>query len=143
MLEFCKAQQDDSFCGAIALYSIYHLPRVHHLELLVQLKRILLEGSPCLFNVPEHAGEYLQENWLGSEKMYWSKSSLSLSFILLTCVTGHFSVEWYELTLKQLGFELLCKYKEIKEFLGEREVMWYLLFKVPAKEQDDLLWKSK
>lgn len=82
MLDFCKAQEDDSFCGSIALYSLYHLPRVQHLELFVQLKRVLVEGSPCLFNVPEHAGEYLQENWLGSEKMYWSMHSPFLPYPL-------------------------------------------------------------
>ena len=46
------------------------------------------------------------------------------------CIVGHFSVEWYELTLKQLGFELIIKYKDVREFLGEEEVMYYLLFKV-------------
>ncbi len=48
---------------------------------------------------------------------------------------GNFSVEWYEITLKELGFELVLKYKDVSEFLGQKEVMWYLLLKVEEKSK--------
>jgi hypothetical protein len=83
----------------------------------MNIKRIMKSGAPLLISVPEEAGEGTSNNWLGGSTMYWS----------------HFSVEWYELTLKQLGFELIIKYKDVREFLGEEEVMYYLLFKVKDK----------
>jgi len=42
-----------------------------------------------------------------------------------------FSETWYELTLKEIGFELMGKYKEVKEFLGQRETTWYILCRKP------------
>lgn len=114
MLEFTRCQKDNSFCGVLSLFTVFHLPRATHIELFMNIKRIMKSGAPLLISVPEEAGEGTSNNWLGGSTMYWS----------------HFSVEWYELTLKQLGFELIIKYKDVREFLGEEEVMYYLLFKV-------------
>jgi hypothetical protein len=111
-------------------------------------------GAPLLISVPEEAGEGTSNNWLGGSTMYWSNVSpphhllctrASTALILAPSTddrvgmhvvnAGHFSVEWYELTLKQLGFELIIKYKDVREFLGEEEVMYYLLFKVRPPPQ--------
>lgn len=92
-------------------------------------------GAPLLISIPEDAGEGTQNNWLGGSTMYWSMYFL-LSTKRSRCsqfASGHFSVEWYELTLKQLGFEFIMKYKDVREFLGTVEVMYYLLFKVGDK----------
>lgn len=40
---------------------------------------------------------------------------------------SNFSPAWYELTLEELGFELLTKFKEDKNFLGERETTWCII----------------
>jgi len=101
MLEFTKSQRENSISGAIALNTIFHLPRTTHVELLVHLQRVLKPGSALLFNVPENADEGYEENWLGASTMYWS----------------NFSVDWYEMTLKELGYELIMKYKDVRQFL--------------------------
>eukprot|EP01113_Clastostelium_recurvatum_P048789 TRINITY_DN8956_c0_g1_i1.p1 TRINITY_DN8956_c0_g1~~TRINITY_DN8956_c0_g1_i1.p1 ORF type:complete len:258 (-),score=48.92 TRINITY_DN8956_c0_g1_i1:52-825(-) len=116
MLDYCKAQPTNSICGAIAVSSIYHLPRSQHVELFGQLFRILKRGAPLLFTVPHGSDEGCSEDFLGEGiKMYWS----------------HFSPLWYEITLQELGYELLTKFKEDKVFLGERETTWFLLFRIP------------
>jgi len=114
MLEFCKKQQCESFCGVLALFSVFHLPRVHHVQLFESLKKILKRGAPLLITVPEKADEGFNEHWLGA-RMFWS----------------HFSVDWYEMTLQELGFRIVYKYQDLKEFLGEQEITWYLLCVIP------------
>lgn len=117
MLEWLRQQKDDSLIGLIALYSIFHLPRSRHIELFIQIYRVLKCGGTILFTVPPAAADGFQQNWLGAKQMYWST----------------FSVSWYELTLNELGFELISKHKDIQDFLGERETTWYLLYKKPEK----------
>lgn len=183
-----SCQKDNSFCGVLSLFTVFHLPRATHIELFMNIKRytpltiaslyecarfaatsefadlsshddgacvarrIMKSGAPLLISVPEEAGEGTSNNWLGGSTMYWSalhthtRTHTQFTARVLTtrttcahgltvcgvcgCIVGHFSVEWYELTLKQLGFELIIKYKDVREFLGEEEVMYYLLFKV-------------
>jgi len=115
MLSYCSKQKSDSLCGILCLFSLFHLPRLNHVELFTNIFRILKKGAPVLFTVGEKAHEGFEEDWLGARKMYWSI----------------FSPLWYELTLSELGFELLTKFKEDKNFLGEREITWYLLFRKP------------
>jgi hypothetical protein len=47
-----------------------------------------------------------------------------------------FSVEWYEVTLRDLGFDLVCKLRQDKTFLGDVESTWYLLFKAPHQQHE-------
>jgi len=116
MLEYCKRQADHSVSGVIAISSVYHLPRSKHVELFAELYRVLKRGAPLLFTVPLGSQEGYSDDWLGAGiKMFWS----------------YFSPSWYELTLGELGFEQLTKFKEDKVFLGERETTWFLLFRVP------------
>jgi len=116
MLEFCKSLPTKSSCGVISISSIYHLPRSKHVELFTEIRRILVPGAPLLFTVPEGCGEGLTDDWLGEGiKMFWS----------------YFSPSWYELTLTELGFESLTKFKEDKVLFGERETTWFLLFRLP------------
>eukprot|EP00026_Physarum_polycephalum_P007597 Phypoly_transcript_07661.p1 GENE.Phypoly_transcript_07661~~Phypoly_transcript_07661.p1 ORF type:complete len:262 (+),score=36.25 Phypoly_transcript_07661:126-911(+) len=114
MLEYCSNLEDFSLCGVICLFALFHLPRTKHVELFSQIKRVLKKGAPFLFSLAANSYEGVVEDWLGA-KMYWS----------------NFSPAWYELTMNELGFELLTKFKEDKNFLGERESTWYMLFRIP------------
>ena len=65
-----------------------------------------------LFNASYKPVEGSDPNWLGAP-MWWSA----------------FSNTWYEITLKELGFDFMMKTKETRIFNGEEEVTYYLLFK--------------
>jgi len=119
MTDWCRKQKDNSISGIIALFSVYHLPRSQHVELLTHVSRILAEGAPLLFTTPSNANEGLQERWLGNSEMFWSS----------------FSVNWYEVTCTDLGLDFVAKSKEVKEFVGEKEITFYLLYKKPVSEK--------
>jgi len=115
MLSYCEKLEENSLCGIICLFALYHLPRIKHVEFFYHLKRALKKGAPLLFSLAANSFEGVEEDWLGDIKMYYS----------------NFSPAWYELTLSELGFELLTKFKEDKAFLEDRESTWYMLFRVP------------
>jgi len=115
MTDWCRKQKDNSISGIVALFSVYHLTRSQHVELLSHLARILVDGAPLLFTTPPHASEGLQQRWLGNSEMYWSS----------------FSVNWYEVTCADLGLEFVAKSKEVKQFVGEKETTYYLLYRKP------------
>jgi hypothetical protein len=88
-------------------------------ELFTQIKRVLEPGAPVLFTVSAGPpGEGVEEDWLGA-KMYWSS----------------FSPEWYEVTLRDLGFEQSMKFKVESEFLGEVESTWFMLYQIPSSSR--------
>jgi len=119
MTDWCRKQRDNSISGIIALFSVFHLPRSQHVELLSHIARILIEGAPFLFTTPSNASEGLQERWLGNSEMYWSS----------------FSVNWYEVTCADLGLDFVAKSKEVKEFDREKETTYYLLYKKPVAQK--------
>lgn len=133
----CRALSN---CISSALSSEF----VFFLLVCARVPSILQDGSPLLISIPEEAEEGTSKNWLGGSTMYWSTHITNLISLppkeecqMFPSLAwshwdspGHFSVEWYELTLKQLGFELIIKYKDVREFFGQTEVMYYLLFKV-------------
>jgi len=112
MMDWCKKQKDNSLSGIIALFSIFHLPRNQHAELFTHIDRILKDSAPILFSCPETSTEGFEQHWLGASKMYWSS----------------FSYSWYEVTLEDIGFDFVSKSKEIKNFNGQKETTYYLLY---------------
>jgi len=118
MCDWCKKQRDNSISGIIGLFSVFHLPRSQHVELFSHIQRILTDRAPLLFTCPESSTEGFEDKWLGASRMYWSS----------------FSSQWYETTLQDLGFEFVSKSKEIKNFMGQKEVTYYLLYQKPQKE---------
>lgn len=50
-----------------------------------------------------------------------------------------FSAQWYEVTCSDLGLEFVAKSKEVKEFIGEKETTYYLLYRKPLREKNNLL----
>jgi len=117
MLRFIKNQQNKTYGGIISFLSIYHLPRIYHVELFTHIHRVLKEGGYLLFSTPNEAKEKEQESWIKETffKMSWS----------------NFNPEWYELTLKELGFLLVMKFIDTTEFFGEEEVTVYYLYQKP------------
>ncbi len=114
MLQFCRQSDKNVFNGVIALFSIFHLPREKHFELFREIKRISKSGSPFLISVADQKHEGFENNWLGAEKMWWSS----------------FSHQWYENSLKEMGFEEIAKFREKVRFNNADEINWYLLYRV-------------
>ena len=50
-----------------------------------------------------------------SYQMYWSS----------------FSPSWYEMTLNEIGLDFVSKYKDVRDFLGEKETTWFMLYQKP------------
>ena len=113
MLDFCQQSNEDQYGGIIALHSIFHLPRQLHLDLFLEIKRILKPNAPLLFSVPETADKGSIGEWFGT-KMWWSS----------------FSHNWYKKTMYELGFQPIVSYREKTLFLKKEEINWYLLFQV-------------
>ena len=113
MIDFARDAPSQAYGGIIALFAISHLERVHHVELFTHLKRMLKRGGYILFN-NGFGGEGYDEEWLGAP-MFWSS----------------FSTDWYEKTALELGFEVCLKQRNVSEFRGEEETMWYLLLRKP------------
>ena len=80
-----------SFDGVVSLYTLFHLPREQHRALLERIAGWLRPGGHLLVTLAEsaHSG-YTEEDFFGAT-MYWS----------------HFEPEWYEATLRDLGFAVL------------------------------------
>lgn len=113
MLEFCKSQNDNTFDGLLALFSIFHLPLTQQLELFKELTRILTDGAPFLLSTSNSDDEGIEENWLGGTKpMYWSNKP----------------TDWYETTLTELGYTIREREKRTSYFYDEEETIWFVLF---------------
>jgi len=114
MLNYILHQEKNSFVGILSLFSIYHVPRTFHVELFTEIFRILKPNGYLLFSTPKTARERAQDNWLGVW-MYWS----------------NFSHEWYEITLKEIGFSLYMKCVDSSEVFGETQNTVYYIYQKP------------
>ena len=80
-----------SFDAAIAYYTVFHLPREEHPELLRRIYRWLKPGGCLLATVALSAAVgYTEDDFFGTT-MYWS----------------HYGLDEYEAILTEIGFELL------------------------------------
>ncbi len=112
MLEFCKTSAPSSFGGVVAMFSIFHLPRVRHLELLVEIQRILKPDAPFLFTCHLSNWEGTEDDWLGADQMYWS----------------NFPVDWYLKTLDSLGMTFVSMYRNVTTFIDHEETQYFVLY---------------
>lgn len=112
MLEFCREQKDNSIGGVVSMFAIFHLPRKYHLELFVELLRILKPSAPLLFTCHPSNWEGTEKEWLEAPEMFWS----------------NFSNRWYQLTLTELGFTFVSSYRKVTKFNGLDEIQYFLLF---------------
>jgi len=74
----------ESFDGIICLYSIFHVPRRYHLEILKRFRRVLRQKG--LLAIHMGWGEWVgvEENWLGGgAPMYWSHYSRGKNLTLI------------------------------------------------------------
>ncbi|MHA2246072.1 MAG: class I SAM-dependent methyltransferase [Candidatus Hodarchaeales archaeon] len=114
MLEFCRKADSDSLTGIVSMFSIRHLPRIHHVELFNEILRILKSRGLLLVDFPRYQYDG-RDTWFDNLPMYWSS----------------FSEEWSRITLKELGFELLDTFEDTKIFNGEEEKTLFLLYQKP------------
>ncbi|XXQ39022.1 Methyltransferase domain-containing protein [Plasmodiophora brassicae] len=115
MLEYVDSVPNGSLAGVCALFSVFHLPRATHTRLFDGILSALCPGGVLLITVSPDASEYYETDFFGA-KMYYSQ----------------FSAEWYELTLTQLGFEMIAKQMHTMSSLGEPQATWYMLFSKPG-----------
>jgi ubiquinone/menaquinone biosynthesis C-methylase UbiE len=83
---------DASFDAAVAFYSIFHLPREEHEELLRRVQRWLVPGGHLLATVARVREDAYTEDGFFGVRMYWS----------------NWGRNDYERMLRELGFELLA-----------------------------------
>jgi ubiquinone/menaquinone biosynthesis C-methylase UbiE len=63
----------ESFEGIICLYSIFHVPRRYHLEILKRFRRVLKKKGLLAIHMGWGDWVGIEENWLGGgAPMYWS-----------------------------------------------------------------------
>lgn len=117
MMEFVRESKENMYDGLISMFSIRHLPRIYHAELFTEIKRILKPGGFLLIDHPDYTDEG-RGTWFGDLKMYWSS----------------FSKEWQQLTLKELGFELVECYDDRKIFDGKEEITTFCIYKMQGNE---------
>jgi len=119
LLDTLKTTESESVDGILMLYTLFHLPRTLHAQVLSEAHRVLCPGGQLLFTIGSDNGEGVNCDWMGT-KMYWSQ----------------FSPAWYELTVADLLFDVLLKSLQREEFLGEtEETFWMLLEKDPHKPE--------
>lgn len=114
MLEYVKISASDHFSGIVSMFSIRHLPRIHHAELYSEIYRILKPGGLLLIDCTIEPHDGSSDHWvdLGAELMYWSG----------------YSKEWTIQTLKDLNFKLISTYEDTKLFFDEEETTLFLLY---------------
>jgi ubiquinone/menaquinone biosynthesis C-methylase UbiE len=76
---------EGSFDGALALYSIIHVPRKYHFGIFKKINRILKPKGIALISVGgSNLENYIDENWMNwGSRMYWSHFELEKNLILL------------------------------------------------------------
>jgi SAM-dependent methyltransferase len=113
MLSFLKDLSADSLDGIISMYSIRHLPRRLHVELFEEILRVLQPEGHLLVDHPNYASEG-RGTWFDNQPMFWSS----------------FSLEWQQMTLKELGFTLLEQFEDVKIFNEKEERTLFCLYQV-------------
>ena len=72
-----------SFGGAVALYSVIHVPRTEHAGLLERIAGWLAPGGILLAALGNGAGDGIEDGWLG-QSMYFSSHDAATNLRLLT-----------------------------------------------------------
>ena len=114
MLSEMQNQAKNSIAGVCAFFSIFHIPRTHHVSLLTSIYANLKSDGVLLITIDPTAWEDVNENWLvENNKMYWS----------------FFSSKWYEITLQEIGFTQISMYQTKISFNNQDEIQNFYLFK--------------
>ncbi len=111
MLEYIKNTPDNSFDGIVSMFSIRHLARIHHVELFSEIRRVLQSDGYLLIDHTDKSFDK-RGTWFGDLPMYWSG----------------FSKEWQQLTLKELGFQLINCEVYSKNFQGKEEITTFCIY---------------
>ncbi|OLS28269.1 MAG: Ubiquinone/menaquinone biosynthesis C-methyltransferase UbiE [Candidatus Heimdallarchaeota archaeon LC_2] len=110
-LEFCRNQGSESFTGVVSMFSIRHLPRIHHAELYDEIYRILKPDGLLFIDCTIEPHDGATDDWtnMGTDLMYWSG----------------FSKKWTMRTLEDLQFKLISTFEDIKTFLTKKRRHYY------------------
>jgi SAM-dependent methyltransferase len=83
--------EPSSFDAVVCFYALFHVPREEQAPLLRRIGRWLRPGGYLLATITNHGHPgYTEPDFFGAT-MYWS----------------HFDSDWYERTLRDLGFEII------------------------------------
>lgn len=114
MLSVMQSHQKNSIAGVCAFFSIFHIPRTHHVSLLSKIYDSLKPDGVFLITCGPAKWEDINKNWLvENNEMFWSS----------------FSNKWYEITLQEVGFSLISMYRTRTKFNNRYEIQYFYLFK--------------
>jgi len=91
-----------SFDGAVAYYSIIHVPRDEHAAIVDEIRRVLVPGGHALLvlGANDLPADLDESSWLGTP-MYWSHFDAETNLALLS--EAGFDVEWRALVPDPMG----------------------------------------
>ena len=112
MISFLEEQKNNTLGGIVSQFAIFHMPRYYHVYLFELIRLKLKPDAPVLFTCADSNWEGTEEDFFGSE-MYWS----------------NFSNEWYQVTLKELGFVFMSSIRQVAMFNNEDEVQYFMMYK--------------
>ena len=105
---------DEAFDGIVSTYSVFHVPRIGHIDLFKEFHRVLKEGGALLFSIgtTEADGVWVWEE-LQSVPMFWSYYPPPKTIELL----------------ESAGFEIVFARPVQIVFAGEDETHFWILAK--------------
>lgn len=112
MMDFTANESDNKYDGIVTMFADFHVPREHRVQLYLNFKRILKPGGFLFFTCHPSAWEGYIDDYEG-KKMYWSL----------------FSNKWYEITLRELGYEFISSFRrENNHRRKKREIDYFMIF---------------
>jgi len=116
MIEYLRNSPSHSFEGIVSCWSLYHLPRSVHTQVLTDVYKALVPGGMFLAVLGNDAAfQGSMCDFFGSQVFF-----------------SQFSVEFYELAMREIGFEMCVKetFKSVMD--AEADKSWLLLWTKPA-----------
>jgi ubiquinone/menaquinone biosynthesis C-methylase UbiE len=91
-----------SFDGAVAYYSIIHVPREEHAAIVHEVRRVLVPGGHALLvlGANDLPADLDEKSWLGTP-MYWSHYDAETNLALLS--EAGLALEWHDLVPDPMG----------------------------------------
>jgi len=110
LLTYLREQETATADIIISLFTIFHLPRERHIDLFIEIRRVLKTGGLMLITIAPYGEESSEDDFFGAT-MHWSQ----------------FSTRLYRQLLAELGFIERHFFLDSHQFMGEEERICYLL----------------
>jgi SAM-dependent methyltransferase len=101
LAKFAEMLSDESFDGIISVYTLWHIPRVNHPDIIQNFHRMLTQDGVLVLNTGVYESEGMS-NFFG-EPMLWSTNNPEKTLSVV----------------KNLGFEII--YEGVLKLGGERQ----------------------